>query len=49
MNHDELMDYAADMLEQHGPEVDALTIVENAPWRLTQPEIDFIFEVIDGG
>lgn len=49
MDHDALMDYAADMLDLHGPEVDALTVAENYPRPLSQEELDFVFTVIDAG
>lgn len=49
MDHNALMDFAADMLDQFGSGVDALTVAENAPRPLSQEELDFVFKVIDGG
>lgn len=45
---DELTTYAAWCLAEFGADVDALTVAENAARPLTQDELDFVFEWIDG-
>jgi hypothetical protein len=47
IDRDNLREYARWLLDEEGPEVEALTVVERHEDPLSQEEIDFIFEVID--
>lgn len=42
-----LITYAAWCLAEFGPQVDALTVAENAARPLTQEELDTVFDYLD--
>lgn len=49
MDHNALMDYAADLLDTYAPEdVTSQVVTQQAPRLLTPDEADFVLEVIAG-